>query len=131
MARRKDGFWVVNTVAQNVLSSDPLGTWNSVMSGSTGDGNWHCYEFHVRSGNPGILQAWIDNREMLNDTASDVGTHSGWNIFVLATNQDSPANGADAYLSYDDVALSLTGRIGPLSSADGTVPSIPAGFAVE
>lgn len=112
----RDGTFGINLFDYgtiNVQSSDTNGAWNTVMGGTTGDGEWHCYEFHVKGGTSGnsILEAWVDNNQVMSDTTRNISGLSV-TVFELGTNSDSPANGSDTYVSWDDIAISTIGRIG-------------------
>lgn len=103
---------------------DSSTSWNTVQGGSTGDGLFHCYEYHVKqdtNGSNGIAQAWIDNVEVMNITNADWGTQAGWTGIAIGENHFAAANATGpigspyAYIDYDDFAVSATARIGPLA----------------
>jgi hypothetical protein len=97
--------------------SDGYG-WDDVMGGSTADGNWHCYEVHIKmdtNGNNGIGEAWIDEQKIISENSCDFGTQSGWSNFLIGSNQSSPDNGSDMAVDFDDIVVSNTGYIGPIN----------------
>lgn len=96
-------------------------SWNTVMGGSTGDGLWHSYEFHIKIGNPGILEVWVDGNRVMSNSSVNVG-NTQISTLNLLTNQKAPNNGGDKYISIDDFAISNTGYIGPLGGGSDTTP---------
>ncbi len=95
--------------------------WNDIMGGSTGDGQWHYYEFHIKkdtNGTNGIFQAWIDG--ILRNNHSDVNyNNSDFNLVAFNVGQNNTANNGCVYVDYDDIAISTTGYIGSV------IPSCP------
>jgi hypothetical protein len=84
-------------------------------SSNIGDGNWHSLEWHVNAN--GVSDGWIDGVQKFHVTgASMPGSFS--NLEFL-TNQKSPSNGGCVDVYLDDIAISNTGYIGPVS---GTSP---------
>ncbi|MEA1925078.1 MAG: hypothetical protein U9M95_04340 [Candidatus Altiarchaeota archaeon] len=102
--------------------------WTDTMGGSTSDGQFHCYEVHIKmdtDGSNGICEAWIDGQQIISFNNCDLGTQtgSGWTWFTIGSNQYSPNNGRCMAVDYDDVAVSNTGYIGPLNVTDINPPS--------
>lgn len=132
-----DNFGVghVSNQSGNQVAYCPPG-WQSVMGGSTGDGKWHAYEFHVKmdtNGRNGIAETWVDGKRSCSFTDVDWGTTGAWTHFLIGSNQADIANGPDVYTDYDDFALSLTGYIGPLggSAPTTTAPAAPANLRIS
>ena len=108
---------------RTIVAGTPYATnfgWNQVHGGTnSADGNWHCFEVHVKSetasgaGN-GISQWWSDGdlrHDVRNVTFGN--SSSGFNGFALPENGNfATVNGADMYNDIDDVVVSTTGPIG-------------------
>ncbi|PKN65004.1 MAG: hypothetical protein CVU57_12840 [Deltaproteobacteria bacterium HGW-Deltaproteobacteria-15] len=94
--------------------SSPGSGWHSVMGGITGDGRWHIYEMHFKHGNPGEFQLWIDGGSRLHATDVDFSQCTGWTQFILPSNTNATNNGRCLGQDFDDIAISNTGRIGPI-----------------
>jgi hypothetical protein len=108
-------------------------TWNDINGGSVGDGRWHCYEYFVQSdtnGSNGIGKIWVDNVQVFD--ANNLSWHNGsWSYFVLGSNQETPTNGKDSYTDYDDLAVSTSGRIGPIGAVTTAIrPSAPTNVQI-
>jgi len=58
---------------------------------------------------------WIDGVKKIEYTDVDYGTTSGWSWFVIGSNQSTPDNGRNMYVDFDDIAVSNTGYIGPIT----------------
>jgi hypothetical protein len=105
-------------------------TWAASQGGNTGDGQWHYHEYHAKqNGANGVLEIWIDGVQVLNDTGVNLGS-SPWSRFALGENQETVtgAGGSDYFTDYDDIAISTTGRIGPI----GTIlPAAPRNLRVQ
>jgi hypothetical protein len=83
------------------------------------DGNFHCHEIHVKRGNPGsdILEIWID--DVLDYSASNRSFDtSAMTHFVLGHNQ-ADAGAGEVYVDYDDIVVSNSERVGPISGGGG------------
>jgi hypothetical protein len=98
--------------------------WRCIMGGALGDGVWHSYEVHIKAGNPGIVEAWVDGNRVFSHTNYPVTAPAGFNIMTIQDNQGYADNGEDVYISFDDFAISNTGYIGPISGGDTTPPVI-------
>lgn len=99
--------------------------WTSVNGGASADGNWHCYETHVKmntSAANGVAEVWVDGQAGPSARDVDFGRSAGWSYFALGENQSTVTNGGDRYTDYDDVAVSTTGRIGCAAGAGGAPP---------
>lgn len=99
-------------------------TWTGLMGGATGDGLWHCIEFHGKQNTTigpanGVGEVWIDDVLVAQNTAWDwdtSGSSADWDNWIVGENQHLPSNGGvDKYTDYDDYAVSLTSRIGGCS----------------
>lgn len=118
------GVWAA--ASDNNNSSVGNDGWTSTMGGATSDGQWHYYEVHLKmdtDGTDGETELWVDGVRKLQYADVDFGTTAGWNSVVIGTNQASPANGVCEYVDYDDITISNTGYIGPIS--DTVKPSPP------
>lgn len=114
-----------DTVAGDVSSSK---TWQSLMGGMTGDGLWHCIEYHWQNGNNSHIEIWVDDVQVLDtiiNTSTDTTASIAWGDNqnavgdangVVVNNGGTPT---DWYTDYDDIAISDSGRIGPLSGGAG------------
>ena len=100
-------------------------TWSASQGGSTGDGRWHEYQYHVKqNGTAGTIELWVDGVRYLHNTAANLGS-TPWSAFKLGENEATVAGCAsDCYTDYDDLAISATGYIG---STPGTLtpPAAP------
>jgi len=115
--------------------SAPAGVgWNTFMVNGgtyagikTSDGQWHCYEVHIKretSGqSDGVAEFWFDGVKFFSSSNVLFGGTDDWTSFLFMSNADSPENGQDYYCDTDDLALSFTGYIGPLSGG-GTNPPV-------
>lgn len=91
--------------------------WNTIMNGPTSDGQFHCYEIHIKmdtNGYNGVAEMWVDGVKKIEYTDVDYGTTSGWAWFVIGSNQSTPDNGRNMYVDFDDIAVSNAGYIGPI-----------------
>lgn len=104
-------------------------TWAASQGGTTGDGNWHVYEYHVKqNGAAATIEVWVDNVRYLNITNADLGS-TPWQAFQLGENQATVTGcNPDCYTDYDDVAISTVGRIGPIG---GTFLAAPRNLRVQ
>jgi len=109
------------------IDSGTIG-WTTIMRGNTGDGQWHCYEYHIKRGTTtsnGVKQYWVDGVQGMNVQNANTGISGGWTEFILGSNQDKPANGGDMYTDYDDLAFSSSGRVGCSGSSTVPPPAAP------
>lgn len=116
------GTYYIHSLAgsQNLLSST---TWANINGGSLGDGRFHCYEAYIKldtDGRNGATKLWLDGRLVADHSGLNLGTRGPFDSFTLGSNQDYVING-DHYTDYDDVAVSITGAIGPIGGA----PTLP------
>ncbi len=103
-------------------------TWASTMGGSTGDGQWHCYEWHIRHGSNALIEIWVDNVRVLSTiTNMPPGSTDG---MAVGENQNQVAGAGSTpwYTDYDDFAFSTAGRIGCIGS---TVLAAPGNLRVQ
>jgi len=99
-------------------------SWSASQGGSTGDGKWHAYEYHLKqNGTAGTIEVWVDGVRYLNTTTANLGS-TPWQSFKLGENQaDVTGCSPICYTDYDDIAISTTGYIGPIGGApSGTIP---------
>ena len=116
--------------------------WNTVMANGgtdargnkTSDGQWHLWEFHVKmdtNGSNGILELWIDQKKVIDATNANLGA-TVLQYLAIGENGFTPGNGRDMYVDYDDIVISTTGPIGPVTGGgDAQAPSVPAGFSAQ
>jgi hypothetical protein len=127
------GFGQLRFVA-NGHSWDSNYTWDQLNQGSVGDGRWHCIEYFTQvdtNGSNGLGKMWVDGVQIIN--ATNVNWNGGpWTDFHLGSNQETPINGHDFYTDYDDIAISTSGYIGPLTggATSGGVPSAPTNLRI-
>lgn len=116
----------------NYLPSPDYGFYQIHGNSHVSDGSWHCYEVHIKSetgpaANNGILEAWVDGVRRIYSTTIDHGLASeGLYLhgILVGSNLNALAGDTDRYIDYDDIAISNTGYIGPLSASppDPTPP---------
>ena len=107
--------------------------WTCIMGGSTGDGKWHSYEVHVKTGSQGKIEGWVDGNLMFSIN-TPVYAPSGFDSVTIQDNQASPTNGTDVYVSWDDFVISNTGYIWPIGGSGGgdtTPPTSPTNLAAS
>jgi len=123
--------WGVNYNGSTNYSSSL--TWAASQGGNTGDGQWHAYEYHLKqNGAAGTIEIWFDGVRYLNQTNAILGS-TPWQSFTLGSNQ-STVTGCipDCYTDYDDIAISTTGRIGPIGTpGPGPGPVAPTNLRVQ
>jgi len=90
-----------NVGSQNIPSSSK---W-----ANTPAGQWHLYEYHVKQAG-GVVEVWVNGQQVLSRTGVNLGTAT-WDYFALGENQCCVATGG--YTDYDDIAVSIVGRVGP------------------
>jgi hypothetical protein len=119
-------FYMHSTAgSQNLTSSR---SWSQINGGSVGDGRFHCYEMYVKidtNGSNGISKLWVDGQLVSDRSGLNLGTRGPFNSFALGENQ-SEVTSSGAYTDFDDVAISLTGYIGPLGGSTTPPPPAPA-----
>ena len=92
--------------------------WGNGETHKTSDGQWHLFEFHLKTdtnGSNGVFQVWIDQMQKANVTNVNYGG-LGFQSIGIGANQNNPNNGRDVYVDHDDIAISNTGYIGPIST---------------
>lgn len=109
---------------------------DDVYGSTTSDGSWHAMEVHFDLQN-GIFEYWFypngqDNATPRYRSTSVNYRMSSLNLFKFPENHKaSSLPSAAMYADFDDIAMSTTGRIGPLgssgggSSGGGTTPPPP------
>jgi len=105
------------------------GGWRDTMGGPISDGQFHCYEVHLKvdaNGADGIAELWVDGNSLFSVTNANYGTHAGWTRIMIGHNQSTPDNGGPAYVDFDDIAINSTGYIGPIP-----VLNAPSGLKVR
>lgn len=107
--------------------------WKTSQGNSTtGDGLFHCYEYHVKqNGTNGLIEIWFDGARVLSVTGVNHGSVP-WDWFALGENQSQVTDSAGNvnttptiawYTDYDDLAISATGRIGCIGSTPLPAPA--------
>lgn len=108
--------------------------WSQVMGGSSGDGQWHCYEIHLKmdtNGSNGIGRLWIDGTLRASNTAVNYSNNNataqqGWSEFVFEENGKYISDGPWT-VDYDDMVIYNST---PPNTDSGGNPFIgPVGFA--
>jgi len=90
--------------------------WSTSQGGSTGDGKWHVYEYHLKqNGSGGLIEIWVDGVKVLTQTANIGSSALRW--FVLGSNQSTVTGCNPCYTDYDDIAISTSGYIGPINAS--------------
>ena len=96
-------------------------TWAQWQGGALGDGKFHALEVHARmnttgTSSDGLLEYWLDGRRIHSDSTVHFADSTGatFTNCAVGENHNRPANGADAYVDFDDVAVSRTGYVGPV-----------------
>jgi len=97
--------------------------WVCIMGGNLGSGQWNAYEAHIKAGNPGMIQGWI-NGNLVFSHAVPVDLGSGATQIEIHGNQNFVTTATDSYVSYDDIVISNTGYIGPISGGGDTTPPV-------
>jgi len=96
--------------------------WSDLMGGDTGDGQWHCHEFHIsRAGaGAGVIEVWIDGT--LRHQATGLTLSSGTMSELQIGENQTTVTGAganDYYTDYDDFVISDSGRVGCIAASSG------------
>ena len=76
---------------------------------NTPPGQWHLFEYHVKQ-DGGVVEVWVNGQQVLSRSGVSLG-NATWDFFALGENQCCVATGG--YTDYDDIAISIVGRIGP------------------
>ncbi|MEK7657929.1 MAG: fibronectin type III domain-containing protein [Patescibacteria group bacterium] len=100
----------------------------------TSDGQWHMYEVHLKTdtnGSNGIAEMWIDGVKRLSYSNAYFGS-AGFDGILIGSNSRDPLNGRCMAVDYDDIAISNTGPIGPITGGgDAQAPSVPIGLSAQ
>jgi len=110
-----DPFGSPEPPAQNPI------TWNDIMGGSTSDGEWHAYEFHLKmdtltggvSNEDGEVHTWVDGVPIASKTDwiwsdEDATAAEGFRHFLIGSNQKEANNGGCTPMDYDDIVVYTT-----------------------
>jgi hypothetical protein len=95
-----------------VLTDENYG-WSYIMGGSTSDGQWHCYEIHIKMDTDqtnGIGQIWLDGILLESNVEvdwsdGDATAKEGWTYFTFTSNSKSSADTDGMYVDYDDITV--------------------------
>ena len=115
--------------------------WDQVMVGGaldvnghrTSDGQWHCFEYHLKtntSGANGVWEMWVDGVRLVNLTDMDF-LGGNFNRVLFGSNHTPTLNPGDMYVDYDDIVISNTGYIGPIGGNPGSPPSSPKNLRIS
>jgi hypothetical protein len=108
-------------------------SFQDTMPGGIGDGVWHLYEYHLKqNGTSGTAEFWIDNVYAGGNVGSANLGSTLYNWFIFPSNQNKVVDTAnkavddggtptDWYVDFDDIAISDSGRIGPLSAGGSAI----------
>jgi hypothetical protein len=116
------GFWRATGSPDYFLTGSI--SWNDIMGGSASDGNWHCFEFHLKYSNAGAGEAgiWIDDVDAGSTTGLTFAGSTGWRGYTTFVNQSSVGAGGPYKVYLDDIVVSNSGRVGPLGG--GSPPAV-------
>lgn len=123
-----------NWEAGNRISSRTFAQW---MGGSAvGDGQFHCIEWHLKMNATGgtangILQCWENGTLILDETdmlwAPSGQDNKTWDEMLVGENMAQLVSGADHFIDFDDIVVSDSGYIGPLSGGGGALDTAGEG----
>jgi hypothetical protein len=98
-------------------------TWAQWQNGATGDGEFHALEVHARmnttgTSSDGVMEYWLNGTRIYSDSAIQFARTSGatFTNCAVGENHYNPGNRADAYVDFDDLAVSRNGYVGPIRS---------------
>ena len=99
-------------------------SWAQWQGGSTGDGNFHVLEVHVKMNTTGasadgIFEFWLDGTKIYSSSTVHFSNSTGsqFNNCKVGENHNNPQNGGvDVNVDFDDIAVSTTGYIGPIGA---------------
>jgi hypothetical protein len=122
-----------NHIADFLNSSPPeliqQMTWANWQGGSTGDGNFHVLEVRAKmnttgASSNGVFEFWVDDTKIYSNSNVHFANTTGarFTNCAVGENHNAPQNGADAYVDFDDIAISTTGYIGPIGATGTPVP---------
>lgn len=110
-------------------------SWSDYQGGSTGDGQFHCLEWHLKMNtgigtSDGMFECWLDGTQICsfsNVHYSDDPANDRWNHF-FTSNANAPSNSnVDQPIDYDDLVISDSSYIGPLSGGGGPGIALDSG----
>jgi hypothetical protein len=94
-------------------------TWAQWQSDATGDGKFHALEVHARmnttgTSSDGVLEYWLNGTRIYSNSAIHFASTTGatFTNCAVGENHYNPSNRADAYVDFDDLAVSRIGSIG-------------------
>ncbi len=96
-------------------------TWAAWQGSATSNGKFHVLEVHARMNSSGrsadgVLEFWLDGTRIYASSTVHFTNTTGaqFSNCAVGENHNDPRNGADAYVDFDDIAVSTTGYIGPI-----------------
>ena len=96
-------------------------TWAEWQGGAASNGKFHVLEVHARMNSSGraangVLEFWLDGTRIYGNSTVHFSNSTGaqFSNCAVGENHRDPRNGADAYVDFDDIAVSATGYIGPI-----------------
>jgi hypothetical protein len=127
-----ENMFGIQTNGNNIKSTT---SWSDIF-GAQSDGTWHAMEFHVKANtatgtNDGVAEGWLDGVLQFSVQNRNFDPYRAWDYLVIGENHRTPANGADMYVDIDDVAISVTGPIGPAGPIDTLAPAAPSNLTVQ
>ncbi len=123
--------WNQGQVSEVVL--DKSWSWNQIWGHTTpganltADGQWHLWEMYIKYSketNDGVQSVWIDDTLRAHQTGLNINSQ-GANAIKIHVNQSGVEGGKCVPIYYDDIAVSTTGRIGPIGGKTGQALSPP------
>jgi len=125
MAKGKDTLQLYTQLGdhRNLGSDKPGCGWMTVYPTGVSDGSWHCYELHLKretaGKSDGVMEVWLDGRKVITEKTVSFGLadkKSLFKTFVIGSNIWWVDNDQNMYIDFDDIAISGSGYIGPISS---------------
>jgi hypothetical protein len=97
-------------------------SWSQWQGSATGDGNFHVLEVYAKmnttgASSDGIFEFWLDGTRIYSNSTVRFAKTTGaqFTNCAVGENHNNPQNGGvDAFVDFDDIAVSTTGYIGPI-----------------
>jgi len=114
------GFWQASGSPTFPFTS--TFTWADLFGGSGSDGQWHCFEIHLKQGaGNGICEIWFDNVLVGSTTTATLNGSSGFSGGRFYTNQFIGGPGGPYEVHIDEIEVDDALRVGPLGGGGGGV----------